>query len=279
MRMALYIVALLAVGLLLFAGRNRVVDGVVFQPSGGIDMHPSDIGASGDEVYLEASDGIRIHGFHLTSPGTDRALLFLHGNAGNASHRIPNAAMLARLGIDVLVLDYRGYGMSEGSPSEQGAYTDARAGLDYLEKQKGFRENRILLFGRSMGGGVAVHLAEDRELAGVILESTFTSITDVGRSLLGGLAPLIMGERFPSHDKIGGLRVPLLQFHGDRDEIVPFELGERLFAMAPEPKTFEVIEGAGHNDTIQVGGAAYFARIGKFINEVAPSGARGNQSK
>jgi fermentation-respiration switch protein FrsA (DUF1100 family) len=149
-------------------------------------------------------------------------------------------------------------------------YADARAGLAYLLEERGVPEERIVLFGRSLGGAVAVDLARDRGLAGLILESTFTSAADVARSVFGPPAALLVRGRFASDRKIRRVRAPTLFFHGDRDEIVDFGLGRRLYELAPEPKTFEVIRGAGHNDTVEVGGRAYFARIGRFLDEVVP---------
>ena len=251
---------------------SRLVDRVVFQPSPGIDLRISDLGIEGEEVHLD-SEGVSIHGFYLPSarPVRDaRAILFLHGNAGNASHRLPNAAELTRLGADVLLIDYRGYGMSEGTPSESAAYTDARAGLAHLIEVRGIPEQRIVLFGRSLGSAVAVDLARNRALAGVILESAFTSVSDVARGMMGApLAYLVRGH-FDSASKIEQVRTPLLFFHGDHDRIIDYALGRRLFELAPEPKHFETISGAGHNDTVQVGGRPYFARISQFLDEVAP---------
>lgn len=253
-----------------FSLRQRLIDSLVFQPTPGVDLTPSQLGIQGEETYLETEDGIRIHAFYLPSQGATRALLFFHGNAGNASHRLPNAAELARLGVHVLLLDYRGYGASQGSPSEAGAYRDARAGLRHLTEDRGIPERRIILFGRSLGGAVAVDLAAGRDLAGVILESTFPSIRAVTQRLVGSFLAGLTAGKFDSIGKIERIRAPLLFFHGDRDEIIDFELGRRLFEAAPEPKTFETIVGAGHNNTVEVGGRPYFARIARFLDEVAP---------
>jgi len=264
-------------GLVLMLGLPScsLVDRFVFHPSPGVDLLPADVGVAGEELVFEAEDGVRLHGFWLPADGADRAFLFLHGNAGNASHRLPNAALLSRMGAAVLLLDYRGYGRSEGQPSESGVYADARAGLAQLVA-RGVPEERVVVFGRSLGGAVAVDLARGRPLAGVILESTFTSTSDMARGLFGALrfllGPFTRG-RFDSAAKIGELRAPLLSFHGDRDEIVPIALGRALFAAAPEPKAFVTIGGAGHNDTVQVGGKRYLARIAAFLDEVAPRGA------
>jgi fermentation-respiration switch protein FrsA (DUF1100 family) len=255
---------------MLFDLPGRLIDRLIFQPTPGVDISPEELGVAVEEIFLDTEDAVRVHAFYLPAPGASRAVLFLHGNAGNASHRLPNAVELSRLGAHVLLLDYRGYGRSEGSPTEAGVYADARAGLAHLVSERGIPEPRIVLFGRSLGGAVAVELAQDRALAGVILESVFTSIADVVRTIFGvPLGPLGRG-RFDSLSKISRVRVPLLFFHGDRDNIVPFKLGRRLFEAAPEPKAFETIAGAGHNDTIWVGGRPYFERIGRFLDEVAP---------
>ena len=126
-----------------------------------------------------------------------------------------------------------------------------------------------MLFGRSLGGAVAVDLARSRALAGVILESTFTSVSEMAQRMLGPFGRLV-GGGFDSVDKIGDVRAPLLFFHGDRDEIVDYEIGQRLYERAPEPKSFETLRGAGHNDTVERGGRPYFARIQRFLDEVAP---------
>ncbi len=251
---------------------SRMLDRLVFYPTPGVDLRPEEIGIDAEDVYLSTSDGVRIHSFYLPDGrGTSRAILFLHGNAGNASHRLPNAAELARLGAAVLLLEYRGYGLSEGTPEEAGVYLDARAGLGFLEEH-GFPPDRIVLFGRSIGGAVAVDLAVDRGLAGLILEGMFTSGADMARSVFGAPLAALVGSRWDSMSKIVRVRCPILFFHGDRDEVVPFSLGRRLYEEAPEPKAFETIVGAGHNDTTIVGGPPYFARIGAFLDRVAPRG-------
>ena len=264
---------LLLLGAVLWGGItmwNRLVDRMIFQPAAGVDLRLEQVGLIGEDVFLKTEDGVQIHAFWLPAQGATRALLFLHGNAGNASHRLPNAAELVALGTSVLLLDYRGYGLSDGTPSEAGVYLDARAGLAHLMTEGGFAPNRIFVFGRSLGGAVAVDLVQDRDIAGLILESTFTSAADMARSLLPPVAPLLRG-RFDSESKMARLRAPLLFIHGDRDEIVPYRLGEKLFEAAPEPKAFETIVGAGHNDTTLVGGRSYFERIRRFLERFAPA--------
>ncbi len=250
---------------------DRLVESMIFHPTRGAAIAPQRLGISAEEVFFTAEDGVRIHAYFLPAPNAHRALLFLHGNAGNASQRLPNAADLVQLGCSVLLIDYRGYGLSEGSATEAGTYADARAGLRHLIERRGFPEDRIVVFGSSLGGAVAVDLAQGRKLAGVILESTFPSIAAVvaagpGGGWLGALA----GRRFDSASKIGRIRAPLLFFHGDRDEVIDRELGRQLFDAAPEPKVFETVRGAGHNDLSQVGGRPYYERIRLFLERVAP---------
>jgi len=247
-----------------------IVDRMIFFPEPGADLRPEQLGIAGEDVRIMTEDGVRIHAFFLPKPGATRAILFLHGNAGNASHRLPNAVELTQLDSHVLLLEYRGYGLSEGRPNEAGVYADARAGLAHLVERVGIPEHRTVVFGRSLGGAVAVDLVQDREIGGLILESTFPSVAAMARTLFGAPFAWIAGDRFDSERKIARLRAPLLFFHGDRDEIVDFELGRRLFRAAPEPKAFETIRGAGHNDTIQVGGRPYFERIRRFLDEVTP---------
>jgi fermentation-respiration switch protein FrsA (DUF1100 family) len=264
-------VALVAVGLAAGGGVMRsLVERMIFQPSPGVDLSPEQVGLEGEDVFLESGEGVRIHAFWLPARGATRAILFLHGNAGNASHRLPNAAELVRLGAHVLLIDYRGYGRSEGRPTETGAYADAHAGLAHLLEDRGVREDRTILFGRSLGGVLAVELAQRRRLAGVILESTFTSVSDMARRVTGLPIGGLLRGTLDARSRITSVTAPVLMFHGDRDTIVPIELGRALYDAVPRPAGFVVIEGADHNDTTIVGGAPYFARIGEFLDEVAP---------
>jgi hypothetical protein len=255
---------------------DRVVEGVIFQPTAGLSGSAPQ-GSGAQDVFLTSADGVRVHAYwfpassrSVDAPASPRAILFLHGNAGNAFHRLPNAEKLARLGAGVLLLDYRGYGRSEGRPTEAGVLLDARAALEHLTEVRGVPENRIVVFGRSLGGAVAVDLAQGRPLAGVILESTFTSVADVAQTLGGPLLAALVAGRFESEARVAGLRAPALFFHGDRDRVIPYALGRQLFEAVPGPKWFETLVGAGHNDTLRVGGKAYLQRIGAFLDAVAP---------
>ncbi|MBD3307502.1 alpha/beta fold hydrolase [candidate division KSB3 bacterium] len=232
----------------------------------------SDFPGQLEECTFQTDDGLTLHGWLARTParGTEQppTLLFLHGNAGNLTHRRSNVAALLEFGVDVFIFDYRGYGKSEGTPDEQGLYADALAAYEYLLSHDDVDPQRLVVFGRSLGGAVAVELAMRRPCAKLIVESTFTSIKDMTQEMFGGL-PIhyLVRTKFDSLSKIGQVDVPLLVIHGSRDTIVPVEHGRRLFAAANQPKWWYEIAGADHNDTYEVGGRTYFERVSEFIHQ------------
>ena len=244
---------------------------MIYFPQRGIEATPDSVGLAYKDVYLTASDGTQIHGWHIQGE-SDITLLWFHGNAGNISHRLDNILMLhQRLGVGVFIVDYRGYGLSEGRPSEKGIYMDAEAALGYMTDELGLAAERdVILFGRSLGAGVAVEMATRREVRGVILESGFTSIRDMARASGSPLPiPLVLTlfeARYDSISKIGQVDSPVMILHGDRDDTVPYWMAEKLYAAASDPKTLYPIRGAGHNDTVYVGGEAYFKALRDFID-------------
>jgi len=195
--------------------------------------------------------------------GGGPVLLWSHGNAGNIDSRRALLLALAARGLGVPAYDYRGYGRSEGSPSERGVYLDATAAFDDLVA-RGIDPATIACFGESLGGAVSIEVATRRRCAAVIAVSTFTRLADVARRHYGPLGSLA-GDRFDSLARLSRLSAPVLVAHGDQDEIVPFELGERLFAAAPEPKRFFRIAGADHNDAL--GRPALLDAIAEFARE------------
>ena len=243
---------------------------MVYFPSRQLHTTPAEVGLEYSDVYLTTEDGIRIHSWHV--PGkSNTTLLWLHGNAGNISDRVNNiAALNRRTGLGVLIVDYRGYGLSDGSPSEPGLYADAEAGFDYLESELGLDPvEDIVLFGRSLGVGVAAEVATRHTVRCVILESGFTSTTDMARAtrpawLVYALMPLI-SARFDTLSKIGNITSPVMIIHGDHDDIVPFYMAEQLYEAAREPKRFHAVRGAMHNDVYEHGGPAYFNALSEFI--------------
>ena len=248
---------------------------LIYIPHRQLELTPAEVGLAADEVFLTAEDGVRIHGWYLPVEGSRRTVLICHGNAGNVSHRLDRALLIqSNLGAAVFLFDYRGYGRSEGSPDEEGTYRDARAAYRYLERDRGLDPDRIVLFGESLGAAVALQLALEKRAAALVMESPFASVPAMARALYPFL-PLgpVVRTRYDNLAKIGGLRLPLLVLHGDRDEIVPFAQGRQVFEAAPGPKRFYAIPQARHNDTYVAGGEAYWAVWREFLDGLAVSTA------
>jgi fermentation-respiration switch protein FrsA (DUF1100 family) len=207
----------------------------------------SELGA--EDVWLLTCDHVRLHAWRVAVPQAPLVTLYFHGNAGNVTHRALQILEITVAGSSVFMLDYRGYGKSEGRPSEKGLYKDAETGYRYL-LDRGYRTQRIVLQGESLGTAVAVDLASRNRCGGVVLESAFTSGRDVARTVLPLLGPLLF-RSFDSESKIAEIRAPLLFFHGERDSIIPLKLGRALFEAASQPKWFCEVSEAGHNDLLE----------------------------
>lgn len=222
-----------------------------------------------EDCWFTTEDGVKLHGWFARKDSALATLVLSHGNAGNLSHRLPIIKTLRDMGFNVFMYDYRGYGRSEGSPDEEGVYRDGRAAFDYVVKRKDVDSTKVILFGTSLGGAVAVDVALDRPAAGMILESTFSSAKDVARVAYPFLpAQFLLRSKFDSAEKIRSIHFPLLFLHGDQDSVIPISLGRKLYEAANEPKTFHVVPGADHNDIFWVGGRAYLEQIRNFALRV-----------
>lgn len=229
---------------------------------------PEAFGLAVRDCYFKTADGVQLHGWFVKNDNAIATLIWCTGNAGNISDRLDHLARLVKLPINVFIFGYRGYGKSAGSPDEEGVYQDALAAYDYLRSLPEVQSNKIILFGQSLGGAVAVDLATKRPAAGLILESTFTAAADMAWAAYGLPLHLIIKTKFQSIKKIKQINIPVLMIHGDRDRTVPLRLGQKLFDAANEPKEFYEIAGADHNDTYIIGGPAYFAKLWDFIARV-----------
>jgi uncharacterized protein len=230
---------------------------------------PAQLGLQYLDVHATTRDGVSVHGWFVPQAGARHTLLIFHGNAGNISHRLHWMQMLHELGVHVMIIDYRGYGRSEGRPFEKGLYFDARAAYDWWLKERAADKSKLILVGESLGGAVCIDLAAEVPVDGIIIQSTFTNAWDMAKTMmpLGLLQPLT-GARFDSAAKIGKIRCPKLFIHGDQDEIVPFRLSRMLYEMAPPPKTFYSVPGAGHNDLLWVAGPAYLQQLRTFLAQI-----------
>jgi len=242
------VVAYLALLLLLYLLQERLL----FLPEVAgrtLVATPADVGLAYEELRLQTDDGETLHGWFVPAGGRarDMAVLVFHGNAGNISHRLDTLRIWHRLGLDVLLFDYRGYGRSSGSPSERGTYADGRAAWRYLTGQRGVSGRRIVLFGRSLGGAVAARIAHEVDAAALILESTFTSLPELAGDLYWWLpARRLVRIRYDTRALLGELSCPVLIIHSRDDEIMPFRHAQALFAAAREPKRLLEIAG-DHN--------------------------------
>jgi len=224
-----------------------------------------------DDHFFSAGDGVRLHGWWCRrldgNPG-DPVLLFFHGNAGNLSHRADLLIELAtRTPASIFVVGYRGYGRSEGRPKEAGLYMDARAAWKHLTEEIGIGADRIVIFGKSLGGGVAVDLAMEAPAAGLIIESSFSSIPDMAGAHYPFVPKFLIRTQMNSVVKVPFISMPKLFIHSREDRVVPYRLGRDLFEAASEPKRFYEVVGSGHNETWLVGGDSYFEALSDFITE------------
>ena len=249
-------------------GCMTLIDRFIFFPDPTLRATPADFSLQYEDVRFVAPDGVRLHGWWI--PGRrEETLLWFHGNAGNISDRLDNLRLLhEHVGVGVFLFDYRQYGRSEGTASEAGLYADARGALAYLRNRADVAQDRIVYFGRSLGSAVAIDLATTELPWGLILESPLTSLADMARRLLPGPLTAMIPAGFENLRNIPGIRSPTLFIHGDRDTIVPYEQGRRLFDAASPPKFFFTLRGAGHNDTYVIGGRRYFAHIRNFIERL-----------
>lgn len=241
----------------------------VYQPSATLEASGAALGRAFEDVHFTASDGIKLNGWffpaNTNSHRANLAVLICHGNGGNISHRLGFCEAMLETGVNVFIFDYRGYGRSSGRPSEEGTYRDAVAAYHWL-RQKGF--TNIVAYGESLGGGVAGELALWESLAGLVLQSTFTSVPDVGAELFPWLpVRWINTIKYDTHGKIPRLKIPVLVMHSRSDTMIPFAHGEKLFAVANEPKMFWELKG-DHNDFLEVDRARFLAGMERFISSL-----------
>jgi uncharacterized protein len=228
-----------------------------------------------EDVRFWAGDGVELSGwFFPASKDSHRAhlaVLLCHGNAGNISHRLDTCAALLATGVNVFVFDYRGYGRSQGRPSEEGTYRDAQAAYQWLRQMR-FAGTNIIVFGESLGGAVAAELATREPVGGLVLQSTFTSIPDMGAELFPWLPVRWLATiRYDTHSKLPSLHVPVLVMHSPTDELVRFHHAKANFAAANEPKLFWELRG-DHNDPLA--DAEHFnAGLEKFLSLIGTGGA------
>ncbi len=240
----------------------------IYFPQAGIIATPAEIGLRYETVFFKTADEVKLSGWFIPAKESRGVILFCHGNAGNISHRLETIQTFYNLGLSVFIFDYRGYGESEGKPTEQGTYFDAEAAWQYLFQEKKVPSSEIIVFGRSVGGSIAAWLAQDHTVKALIIESAFTSIYDIGRELYPFI-PIRLLSRF-NYNTMQYLRkisCPVLIVHSRDDEIIPFNHGCKLFEAAVEPKQFLEIRGS-HNEGFIISAEQYEAGLDSFISSM-----------
>ena len=244
---------------------------LVFYPETGREIiaTPAQAGLPYEDIRLTTGDGLSLHGWYVPAPQPRGTVLFLHGNAGNISHRIDSVQMFHRLGYSTLIFDYRGYGNSGGTPSEQGTYRDAEAAWRYLTEQRRIPSCRIVLFGESLGGAVGAWLAARQKPAALMIASGFTSVPDLARQFYPYLPVRWLARiRYDTAENLRAVTAPVLIAHSPEDEIIPFEHGRALYAAANPPRRFLELAG-GHNDGFIFMRESWVKTLGDFLDEHA----------
>ncbi len=229
------------------------------------------------DVWFEAEDGVKLHGWYVPSDEAVATLLFFHGNAGNITHRLENIFFLHHLKLNVFIFDYRGFGRSEGHPYEDGIQLDSQVAYDTVLTQPGVSLPSLFIFGRSLGGAFAAYTASRNPAAGLILESTFTNAVDMADKMLPIIPGWFISSKLNTQGYVANLKMPKLFLHGTKDTLIPFTMGRELYKAAAEPKEFYSIVGAGHNNTFRVGGKQYFDKIKEFVTRTVAGQAKANQ--
>jgi uncharacterized protein len=264
----LFLLAMLALVLLFLRWREPRL---LYFPMRDLELTPDRLGWEFQDVWLTTADNVRLHGWWLPTPPSTinpqpspPTVLFFHGNAGNISHRFEKLQILRDLGVNTLIIDYRGYGCSAGIPNEAGTYADAEAALGHL----GTNALGVVLYGESLGAAIAVELATRVPVGGVILEEPFTSVGDMAQKMFPFLpVRWLVRNKYDTLRKIDRINAPLLIFHSPTDEIIPYRHGQRLFAAARDPKRFVDLRG-GHNDAFLASGDTYRAALRAFLSRL-----------
>ena len=235
---------------------------IYFPQKGGVGPSP------GEDVFLTASDGVRIHGWYVASAGAKTTLLWFHGNAGNLENRRDMMEGLRELRVHILAIDYRGYGKSEGRPDEPGVYRDGRAAYQWLVETKRAAPERIVVLGESLGAAVACELATQVKCGGLIIQSGFTSAAEMAPLVLPIFpARWFLRTKFDNLAKVSRITCPKLFLHAVDDEVIPFAMGQRLCAAAAPPKECAWLQAGGHNGVFLRAAQEYYPRLRKFLEK------------
>ena len=259
------LILILIFSVFMFAYVKYFVRKGIYSPTKEIVSNPLNAGLKYEDVFFNTNDGLKLNGWFVLAENPRGTLLFCHGNAGNISHRIEIIKVFNKLNLNVFIFDYRGYGRSQGSPTEEGLYQDAQAAYEYLLGRKNLNKGSIVIYGKSIGANVAIDLASKVTAEALISESGFSSAYDMGKELFPYLpVKWIITIKYDALTKIKNITIPKLIIHSQDDEIVPFKLGKKLFEIAPSPKEFYQMQG-GHDEGINMAMEGYSSKIDNFL--------------
>lgn len=254
--------------LVLCAGCNEAVNKFAFYPDRASNIPPGNLPRNVQEIYIKTADNINIQSYFISDKSSDKLLVYFHGNAGNIGHRLQDLIKLGSFGINVLGVGYRGYGKSQGTPSEAGIYIDGKSALNYATDLLGFTMENIIIMGRSIGTTVAIHVSQDIRVGGLILVTPLTSGEDLAKASGFGIASFLARGTFNNLSKIKKVSCPTLVIHGSLDKVIPVEMGEAIFNSSKSEKQFITIDGANHNDLSTRYQEYYWPPIKRFINQM-----------
>lgn len=264
MRIVIRILVLLVIVLL---GVRLLEKRSIYFPMRKLRGNPSDMQLEYQEIYFNTADNKKIQAWFIPNKNAELTILFSNGNAGNISYRLEKISILHDLGVNIFIYDYRGYGRSQGSPSESGLYRDIRGAYDYLVNNLGVSSDKIVLYGESLGGAVAIDLASQKPVRALITEGTFASVKEMARKILPFIPTFIYASRFDNLTKIADIDCEKLIIHSKDDRIIPFSQGKSLFKAASQPKILLKLKG-GHNTSFLDSAKEYRQGIKSFLESL-----------
>ena len=263
MKIFVRLAVLILLGMVLFG----CVSQMVYHPIRDFLHTPKDLGLTYEDVYLPSTQGRKIHAWYVPCQKARATVLYCHGNAGNISHRISHVKIFHDLSLSLLIFDYQGFGKSQGKPTEKGTYEDSRAAWDFLTQDQGVEPEDIIIFGKSLGGAIAIELATQVKPGALFVDSSFTSTQDVAKAHYPWVPGFLLNKySYDSISRVSRVQAPVCFFHSQKDEVIPYAQGEALYKAAPFPKAFVEISGA-HNNGFMKSLSLYTRTIDGFIKE------------
>jgi uncharacterized protein len=253
------------INILMMTGCKSIVNKMAFHPDTTTVISSDKLPENVEELYIDTIDNIKIQSYWIPNKSSDKILIYFHGNAGNISQRLPDLMQLSSFGVNVLGVGYRGYGNSQGKPSEQGIYIDGKSALNYVMEKLDFQVENIFILGRSIGAAVAIKTVQNMNISGLILVAPLTSGKGLAKASNLGFISFLAGNSFDNISRISNITSPLLVIHGTDDNVIPFEMGKTVFHEAKVIKKFIEIEGANHNNLSTTYKSRYWAPIHDFI--------------